>query len=482
MMEYNPEILGFSEKTGPLKITLKDAKESFGLMPSSFGFVTDKEGRKRKKVLNLVTGKVIKEIFKDRSNNLKGVVSRFYNDWHRDMDLEFGVDVSPFVNLNDSGKVFKMFLENMAVLSEISKCELHDFILTKGFIRKDVLNSIPRVELPVKCKEILNRKLKQSRNVKKKEELREVVNLICAQECLRKIEMLAGESVRKLTLNHIHPYSDEIAEKCIHLSRYIPLKGSENLTGIRGEGIEFQYASRNFSYLLLGKDTGDCTVGKPNFQADTSVENIFWTVFSWILDRNYQILKVYYDGEFIMKFHLLPLYVSDAELPENVRLAYPRGKNDYMMLAVDALETVRAVRDDLPEFRKEHLVNKRDMIFHTALEKIKEIAGNMGICHIYAEKFSNTGWIREHYDRFPEIFLHIDHMIKIDHLEDVYGLAHALCKSRNTKPPGEIFMEIQMKNRFLVPKLSNKAPGVKPFALIQGSADHGISMSRVMGI
>jgi len=482
MMEYNPEILGFSDKKGPIKINLMDAKSEYGSMPSSFGFVKDKEGRKQKKVLNLLIGKMIKEIFRDRNKNLKRVVYQFYKNWHRDMNLEFGVDIDPFFNMNHPVTVYGILDMNRSALSDVSVCNLRDYLLNLQLIRKDVMNSIEDKHIQDTSIKILKRKLKQVKNPDKRETLETALRIINAQICVGRIESLTGQTMNDLNRSHVEPFADELAHEFIELNRYLPLNGTENLSGIRGDGIEFKFASRDNSYLLLGKDTGDCTVDKPNFQADRSVENIFWTVFSWILDLNYQIMKVYYDGEFVMKFHILPLYISDADIPLHVKRAYPTGKIDYTILAIDALETIRSVRDDLPEFRKQHLIDKRDEIFNAALGQIVMLADRMGIQDVYAEKFSNTGWIREHYDRFSEIFLHIDHMIKIDHLEDVYGLAKALSQGRNSEIPGEIFMEIQMKNRFLVPKMSHKSPGVKPFALIKGNSENGISMSRVVGI
>jgi len=54
-----------------------------------------------------------------------------------------------------------------------------------------------------------------------------------------------------------------------------------------------------------GKEVGDCTADKLFRQVDRDVENIYWTSFSWFLDRNYQILKVHYESV-VMKVHLLP--------------------------------------------------------------------------------------------------------------------------------------------------------------------------------
>ena len=87
--------------------------------------------------------------------------------------------------------------------------------------------------------------------------------------------------------------------------------------------------------LALGKEVGDCTADKLFRQVDRDVENIYWTVFSWFLDRNYQILKVHYDGEFVMKVHLLPVLAATRDGGE-------------VFLAVDAIETTPVFREDTP--------------------------------------------------------------------------------------------------------------------------------------
>ena len=115
-------------------------------------------------------------------------------------------------------------------------------------------------------------------------------------------------------------------------------------------------------------------------------------------------------------------------------------------------------------------------------EFIENLADAMNIQHIYAEKFSNTSWIRDIYRSYPEIFFHVDHLMKIDQLEDVFTIAEEVSASMEYDRPEEVFMELQVKNTYLSPGYINKAPGVKSFALIRGDAGNGIPMKRIIGI
>jgi hypothetical protein len=155
---------------------------------------------------------------------------------------------------------------------------------------------------------------------------------------------------------------------------------------------EVEFAARA-SYLALGKEVGDCTADKLFRQVDRDVENIYWTVFSWVLDRNYQILKVYYDGEFVMKVHLLPLLAVS-------------GNRGEVFLAVDAIETTPAFREDTHVGHPD-LLEKKEYIFSRMVQEVEGLARAMGIDHVYAERFSNTEWVRRELERFPEVYLHM---------------------------------------------------------------------------
>jgi len=477
--EYNPILIGFSEEKGPLEISLKEARKSYGLMPSRYGFVSAREGRDEKKALNLKAGSFIRDGLKDGNKNLKWDAFNYFNEWHRDYTAEFGIDVSPLINLNDPRRVIQLIFDNKALFKKLLEMNLKAKILAKRLIKKNVLNSVAEEILPGKAAEILSKKIKFFTSEKKERDARYILCCIKGMEIINKIEDLIQGSILTPGESVLTCYADEISRLLLEMPDEIGFSGKTELKGITGSGVEFAYAERNASYFMLGKDTGDCTSDKKNFQADSNIENIFWTVFSWILDLNYQILKVYFNGEFVMKAHLLPLYIPDIGLLG--RSAFLPGKSDYMILAVDAVETVRGFRDDISGCR-EDLIEQKDHIFSKTIEKIEDIARKMQITHIYAEKFSNTRWVREYYERFPEIFIHVNHFEKIDHLEDVFYLARNLCGNAGVDIPDELFMEIQMKNTYLYPQSSNKAPGVKSFTVIKGNPEDGIRMNRVIGI
>ncbi len=475
--EYNPILIGFSEEEGPIRISLKKARDRYGLMPSLYGFVPPKEGRDERRALNLKAGKFIRDELANGSRNLKWDVYRYFSRWHRDYSAEFGIDVNPFINVNDPETVVSLIRENRAVFKKLLEMDLREAVLEKRLVKKEVLNSVADASLAEKVAEMLVKKIRYLRDDKKQAAIY-LLGCIRGRDIIYKIEDLIHGRILAPGEPVIACYADEISRMLLEIPEVTGFSGAKDLKGISIRGVAFEYAERDASYFMLGKDTGDCTADKKNFQADCDIENIFWTVFAWILDQNYQILKVYFNGEFVLKVHLLPLYIPDAALLGHS--AFLPQKTDYMMLAVDAVETIRGLRDDLPGCRQD-LVDQREYIFGKTIEQIEAIARKMRIHHIYAERFSNTPWVRDYYQKYPEIFIHVNHMEKIDHLEDVFYLARELCGNAGVEMPDELFMEIQMKNTYLIPKLS-KAPGVKSYTVIKGSPEDGIPKKRVIGV
>lgn len=467
--EYNPQIMGFTRDSGPLIISLKQARRQYGKLPSDYQLVSLKESRKVKKALNLDIGKIISVRLKFSRENLKKTVIDFFNGWHRNYEDEFGVRIAPFLNLNTAQKVGSAIDRNRSLLARLLQMDLRSEISRSGLIRKDVLNSIAPEHLADSVQTILAKRLKQKQTTARGELIRNTLSEIRANTIVQSLGRAIGLGSQWFTRESIHIFSDDIAAGLHQITSHIPLAGIDGLEMIRGRGVEFQFAPRDRAYLALGKETGDCTADKPFFQADQQIENIYWTVFPWILDRNYQILKVFFNGDFIMKAHLLPLF----HLSE---------RGDRMILAVDAIETVRAFRDDLEGHAREDLLARRPQIFERLLAQILSIARRMGIQDVYAEKFSNTPWVRETFGQLPEIFINVNHLIKLDELEDVYELARRLSRESGHGQVNDIFMELQMKNTSLLPTVSKRAQGVKSYAVIQGSAEDGIPMKRVIGI
>lgn len=137
------------------------------------------------------------------------------------------------------------------------------------------------------------------------------------------------------------------------------------------------------------------------------------------------------------------------------------------------------MREDL-DTRDESLLQQKTYIFERTIDKVREIAASMGASRVYAERFSNTRWVRQELDSVSKIFLSINEIIKIDELEDVFELARKICKGENGEGPGEIFMELQMKNAFLLP--GSITDDVKEFAIVEVSSDEGIPINRVVKV
>lgn len=466
--EYNPLIMGFVMDQGPLIIPLKRARELYGRLPSDYQLVSRKEGRRLKKALNLDIGKIVSLRLTFGRENLKRTVIDFFTAWHRSYEDEFGVRTAPLLNLNDPADVQAAVDANRHMLVRMAGLDLRDELMRFKLIRKDVLNSIPQDHLADTAVQILSKKARQVQSAQRAEKLEGNLSTIRAYAILGSLKESIGLSEEGLSPDTVGVYADEIAAALHQMAGHVSLEGVDGLRLVRGRGVEFQFAARDASYLALGKETGDCTADKPFFQADQEVENIYWTVFPWILDRNYQVLKVYLDGDFVMKAHILPLF----------RLS-PRG--DRMILAVDAIETVRALRDDLEGHRREELIAQRDSIFESVLEEIRRIAGRMGIHDVYAEKFSNTPWIRAALSRLPEILIDVNKLIKLDELEDIYELALQLSRESGHEVD-HIFMELQMKNTSLLPSITKRIQGIKSYAVVRGSPSDGIPMKRVIGI
>jgi hypothetical protein len=231
--------------------------------------------------------------------------------------------------------------------------------------------------------------------------------------------------------------------------------------------VEVEFVPRDASFLALGKEVGDCTADKLFRQVDRDIENIYWTVFSWFLDRNYQILRVYCDGQFVMKVHLLPLLAAD-------------GNGGEVFLAVDAIETTPGFREDT-RIGHPDLLDRKEYIFARMVEEVQRLARAMGIDYVYAERFSNTAWVRRELERFPEVYLHVGSIQKIDELEDVFELSKRVCAEAGRERPSSVFMELQMRNTFLMQGAAT-VRGVKVFAVLAGDARLGLPMKRVFGI
>jgi len=169
----------------------------------------------------------------------------------------------------------------------------------------------------------------------------------------------------------------------------------------------------------------------------------------------------------VMKVHLLPVVVSS-------------GSADAVVLALDAIETTPAFREDT-RASNSSLLERKEHIFSRMLDEVRRLARLMGIGYIYAERFSNTAWVRRELERLPEVYVPIGQIWKIDELEDVFELAKRICAAAGEEAPSSVFMELQLKNTYLQPAAAS-GKGAKPFAVVAGDKRLGVPMKRVVGV
>ncbi len=463
---YNPTIIGFAEGKGFVSIPLQAAQEEYGELPSEYGLVPRAPRRRLRKALNLPLGFALLALLRDRGN-LAETVSRFYDHWGRDFRADFDVDLAPFRRMNDPLTLKRLIGDHVAAWEECLHLDVAEHLHRQGLVSLATLRSIPPELLLGKAGTILEKKLRNPAHRPEQERLRAALDLITVRQCLAELAALTGGEIVRLGPARLALHADEIARLLYRLSRSVPLDGSDDLCAVRGEGVEFAFAPRDASFVTLGREVGDCTADKAVRQVDQDVENIYWTVFSWFLDWNYQILKVYVDGEFVMKVHLVPLLATGQD-------------GGVMVLGVDAIETTPGFREDTPE-SSASLLTAKEQIFDRVVQEIRRIAAAMGIALVCAERFSNTGWVRRELAEFPELFLHVEDIRKIDELEDVFELGRRLAAQTGEGAVRSVFMECQMRNTQLQRGVAS-VRGVKAFACLAGDPNVGIPLKRVSGV
>lgn len=466
LQSYNPIVIGFVEGKGPVHIPLLAARDEYGQLPSQFGLLPGAEGRQARKALNLPIGLAIMDLLRE-GKNLPEIVMKFYERWGRDFQGDFQVDIERFHRFNDPWTLGRVVEQNSQILAECLGLDLSDYLRARGLVPQARLRSISADHLLSKVKEILAKKRRNPAHAGERERIQEALILLDAKTLLGELSLMLGGEISRWGKNRLIPRADEIARILWELSRHLPLTGADRLSSVRGQGVEVEFVPRDTSFLGLGKEVGDCTADKLFRQVDRDVENIYWTVFAWFLDRNYQILRVYSDGQFVMKVHILPLLALDRNGGE-------------IFLAVDAIETTPVFREDT-RVGQPDLLEKKEYIFGRMVEEVQRLAQTMGIERVYAERFSNTAWVRRELQRFTEVYLHIGNIQKIDELEDVFELSKRVCAAAGREQPSCVFMELQMRNTFLL-RGAATVRGVKVFAVLAGDARLGIPMKRVFGV
>lgn len=463
---YNPTIIGFVEGKGFVSIPLQAAREEFGELPSEYGLVPHAASRRMRKALNLPLGLALLKLLRERPNLAETLV-RFADRWGRDFQADFSVDTAPFYRMNDPLSLKRIIDRQAAAWEANLAVDLPGHLHREGLVSRATLNSIPPEAFLGKVRTILEKKRRNPAHRADAERLQAALDLVEVRRVLSEMTVLTGGDITRFGTSRLAIHADEIARLLWRLSRHVPLAGAEQLTCVRGQGVECEFAPRDASFIALGQTVGDCTADKAVRQVDRDVENIYWTVFAWFLDRNYQILKVYVDGQFVMKVHLLPLLVTARDGGE-------------VVLDVDAIETTVGFRDDSPTPHPD-LLDRKEEIFARVMEEVRRIADAMGVRHVFAERFSNTAWVRQALARFPEVYLHVEDIRKIDELEDVFELGRRLAAATGEGAVRSVFMELQMQNTFLQRGMAT-VKGVKAFALLAGDRKVGIPLKRVSGV
>jgi len=466
MQSYNPIIIGFVEGKGYVNLPLETAQEDYGQFPSEYGLLSGGEGRRIRKTLNLSLGLSLIKLLEARET-LNDTVARFYERWGRDFQADFDIALEPFHRRNDPATLKRIISANGEALETCLELGIAEYLHEHALVPRSTLRSIPPQDLLAKAQRILAKKRRNPAHAADRDLLDQALALVQAKDLLVHMHGVTGGDIRHFGAPRLAMHADQIADLLWRLARHLPLTGVDDLQCVRGEGLEFDFTPRDASFLALGREVGDCTADKHFRQVDREVENIYWTVFAWFLDRNYQILRVLHDGELVMKVHLLPVLVSS-------------GSADAVVLALDAIETTPAFREDT-RASNSSLLERKEHIFSRMLDEVRRLARLMGIGYIYAERFSNTAWVRRELERLPEVYVPIAQIWKIDELEDVFELAKRICAAAGEEAPSSVFMELQLKNTYLQPAAAS-GKGAKPFAVVAGDKRLGVPMKRVVGV
>lgn len=503
-MTYNPILLGYMQdedgREYALRIRLQEAERRFGRLPSEFNILrreadkgTEEGYSDFARRLHLPWGRqLIDWLEADKTRNLKGFVHDFYRvEWKavRCWWSDFGVNIDPMTNILDSASVQaadasarqrrpelgvrsrKEFFEWILLVSGIPKSKLYSLLLEdeKATITLSV-RLLERIEAIV-----LNSIRNKSMDADRKAELSRVSQSLRYIKAMVKIECAEQRNMEKLSKNAVaFVYADEVGEALLNLEEI-------NVRALGGgfsppSNIAIEYAQRDYSYFSLGAKFRDCTARSPRLQDALEVKNIFFTTQSWILDGNYSILKISFEGQLMLKFHICPLYVSVTESSARHK------QKKYFFLHIDAIEATgkfRALTSDL---------DRQELIVQAGIDAVIGLADRMGIERVFAEQFSNTMSVTRYLEKcYREVYLDTTKITKIDDLEDVFRCAQRLfstriCATSKTLLPLSLFMELQAYNTSLM-SLQANVGAFKKFALIRGDADDdGYALAKVFRV
>lgn len=212
------------------------------------------------------------------------------------------------------------------------------------------------------------------------------------------------------------------------------------------EGIELAYFTQDDQYIYSGDHYGECTASTVKKQVNPNAANIHWTVYSWILNPYYRIIDVYYNGEKLLKGHILPLIIHNRKV-----------------LMIDAIEVVpklrKQVRGKDNKFFDPELFNIRKALLQRLFDKCNDLAQAMLVDSIYVEMFSNADWVNQEITELPGDSYHVD-AVTVPFGSEV--IARNIEKLLGV-PPGDVIFEVQAKNHGLMDqqmKRGYKATGV----------------------
>ncbi|MEM4389179.1 MAG: hypothetical protein QXG98_00770 [Candidatus Micrarchaeia archaeon] len=423
--------------------------------------------------------------------SLNGVVFDFFEERRERIEKLFGIKLLPLMRMHEPTKVRETFEklvregmidlrgeETLRMIKEMmennllgknTRMKLNDKILraTGGFDEKNrrIWGKGKNVE-ELRAEDVVaNRKVlydalielvrKQAERFRKTgDERAEALDRIAQRlECTKKFfELMEGKVFRRVDEAPFHSehFWGVHADAMAFVLRECAPETSGDETRCEKDGVTVEFALRNCDFIKLGDIAGDCTAKEKKRQVNTAVPNIHPTVYAWMLDAWYQILLVRYEGRMVVKAHILPLEIGGD-----------------VTLAIDAIEAIPHTRAEL-ECCDEKLARMNDAFFEAAIKKVVELADAMGIENVVADLYSGAEWLRNKLRFYPERFVKIGWVRKLDDFEETDGGRNAFVNALASALTGEqerVFYEVQFQDDSL---LYDAKDGWKNFALIRG--------------
>jgi len=172
----------------------------------------------------------------------------------------------------------------------------------------------------------------------------------------------ASEEDVRIYADEIALYFNQAFSKGTVATKLKPLEKHIKST-MQSGNVSFQLASRDEDDLKLGDKCGDCTA-KDGMNMDKPK--------AWVSDVNTQFLKMYYDGKFMGRLNLV--LIESHHQPA---------------ILIDAIEFIPQARE-VDKYKE-----RAYACFKEGLEKVKTIAGLMGVKQVGAYTFSNSSGVNK---------------------------------------------------------------------------------------